>query len=294
MQEFTSHQEKHGMKTNQHSILHFHAIASSTALNHLIDALDNLADATISKNSFVNTQAATMKSQQLILAKLITTIAKLQTHIESFVKKSSNQNKSMGALSNKMGTVGVMDTALKNYSSKIWTIERMDTKTMWHEQTPWMDHRTTKDGIPEGAYQQGNIAHLKWMKHISYMNCLTLADLTWKACLGDYELEGANDENELKMAPIFNIYEADDDIKNDDDNFFDEVSWSSPPNHFQCKKWSMEWKSATLYDSNANKIVKQAAKEKRVVKKSNFLSYLAMVINDTMPVPEKPQTWPPQ
>ena len=80
----------HHMTTNQHSILGVHATTTNaTSPNDLIDALDNVANATTSKNALIDTQADTVKSQKLTIAKLTTTNAKLQTIIKSLDEKSS-------------------------------------------------------------------------------------------------------------------------------------------------------------------------------------------------------------
>ena len=72
---FTDHQEMHHMTINQYSILGFHATTA--------------ANATTSKNSLVDMQATTIKSHQLTLTDLTTTITKLKSNIESLTKKSA-------------------------------------------------------------------------------------------------------------------------------------------------------------------------------------------------------------
>ena len=49
-------------------------------------------------------------------------------------------------------------------------------------------------------------------------------------------------------------------------------------------------KLQALYNNNANKIVKQATKEKSAIENLNLLINLAMVTNDTKPIPESPKT----
>ena len=61
---------------------------NATAPNYIINALDNLANATTASHSLVDTQAVAIKSQQLTIAETTTTNAKLQTIIESLTKKS--------------------------------------------------------------------------------------------------------------------------------------------------------------------------------------------------------------
>ena len=68
-------------------------------------------------------------------------------------------------------------------------------------------------------------------------------------------------------------------------------SQSNPQNHYQCKSGSCNEKIQASYNDNANKIVKQATKEKSAIKNLNFLINLALVTIDTKPVPEEPQTF---
>ena len=78
------------IKTNQHSILEVHTTMAAIVPNDLINTLGNPSNATTSKNSLVNLQAATIKSKQLIIAELTTTIAKLQyTTIPPHIQSSS-------------------------------------------------------------------------------------------------------------------------------------------------------------------------------------------------------------
>ena len=120
----------HHMTTNQHSILEVHATTTANAPVDLIDSLNNVANATTTKNSLINIQAATIKSQQLTIAEP-TTISKLQSNIESLTKNQLHSNKSSGAYLNAMGTVGCMATASKRTTqAKHATRERMDTKKM--------------------------------------------------------------------------------------------------------------------------------------------------------------------
>ena len=52
-------------------------------------------------------------------------------------------------------------------------------------------------------------------------------------------------------------------------------------------------KLQAFYNEDANKVIEEATQDK-AIKNLNFLINLAMVITDTMPVPEEPMTFPMQ
>ena len=76
-------------------------------------------------------------------------------------KNLPHSNKLTGALLNAMSTVGCMATASKRTTTaKHATTARTDTKKMQHATTTWAAHKIAKGGAPDGACQQGQIAHL--------------------------------------------------------------------------------------------------------------------------------------
>ena len=108
------------MTFNQHSILGIHATTNPTiSFNDLIDALNNLANAATSKNSLINTQATTIKSQQLTIEELTVTNAKLYTIIESLSKKSTTPKLINRMCLNIMATIGSMATSLRKSHEQI-------------------------------------------------------------------------------------------------------------------------------------------------------------------------------
>ena len=84
-----------------------------------------------------------------------------------------------------------------------------------------------------------------------------------------------------------------DDIKNDNDNFFDEdidnKVKATPHTTINAKVIRAMKKMQASYNDDAKKIVLQAAKEKSAVKNLNFLIDLVMATNYTKPVPEQPK-----
>ena len=76
-------------------------------------------------------------------------------------------------------------------------------------------------------------------------------------------------------------------------NFFDkdinnEVK-ANPKTFINAKVVGAMKRLQTLYNDDANKITKQATKEKSAIENLNSLINLAMVTNDTKPVPGEPQ-----
>ena len=116
--------------------------------------------------------------------------------------------------------------------------------------------------------------------------------------------EGWKDEEELKTVPLVNNNnisdiltnsKSDDGIKNDNKNIFDddindEVE-ATTETTINAKVVLAMKKLQALYNDNANKFVEQTTKEKRAIKNLNFLIDIAMVTNDTKPIPEEPQTF---
>ena len=73
-------------------------------------------------------------------------------------KNQQHQNKSIETLSNAMDNVEPMATASKNHTSKTCNNQKDDQKEDQHKQALWADHGKIKDGMCDGAYQQGNIS----------------------------------------------------------------------------------------------------------------------------------------
>ena len=68
-------------------------------------------------------------------------------------------------------------------------------------------------------------------------------------------------------------------------------SQSDPLNHYQHKSGTSNEKAASFVQWRCQKIVEQAMKEKSAIKNLNFLINLAMVTNNTRPLPEDPKTF---
>ena len=113
--------------------------------------------------------------------------------------------------------------------------------------------------------------------------------------------EGLDDDGEFEIVPIVNNNDAnivsysdsDDDIKNNNDNFFDEyiddkVEVTSHTT-INAKVVCAIKKLQALCNDDANKIVEQATKEKIVIENLNLLIDLTMVTNKIKPVPKEPQ-----
>ena len=110
--------------------------------------------------------------------------------------------------------------------------------------------------------------------------------------------EGQDEEEELQIANVVNDSESDssnNDIKNNNDNFFDEVInnqvKATPQTTINTKVVTAIKKCQASSNDDANKIVEQATQEKSAIEHLNFLINLAMVTNDTKPVPEEPKTF---
>ena len=128
-----------------------------------------------------------------------------------------------------------------------------------------------------------------------------------KLVLVTISYEGSDDDEELKVVPFVdnnnNVNkvsdsDSDDDIENDNENFFDEdihdEAEATPQTNINAKVVCVMKKLQTMFNHDAHKIVKQATK-KSAIKNINFLMDLAMVTNNTKPVPEEPkifnETW---
>ena len=60
-----------------------------------------------------------------------------------------------------MGIVGLMAATSRKHPHQQNMLQRMVMKMKKQEQTPWVYHSMTKDGISDGAYQQGQIKYSK-------------------------------------------------------------------------------------------------------------------------------------